>query len=294
MEVFVRSMTGFGRGAGQTKTVQVVAEIKTVNHKYHDLSVKLPASYQSMEPDLREMILASVTRGKVDFFLKDLSPARSRTVQINEELITEYLKASKKASTRFKIKGELSIETLLRMPDVLSVVEEERQESEQKKAVMEAVQEALKALEKMRQSEGSRLGKDMLERAREISNVVQQIRSRHKAVMAEKLKAFREKIAEFLPEPLQDQMRLSTEESVTLQRHDIAEELTRLDSHLEALQETLKDKGSVGRKLDFLIQEMNREANTVGSKSADSKMAQNVVRLKELLEQLREQIQNIE
>ncbi len=290
----MRSMTGFGRGAGQTKSVQVVAEIKTVNHKYHDLSVKLPSSYQSMEPEVREMILSSVTRGKVDFFLKDLSPARPKTVQINEELITEYLKAAKKAATRFKIKGEISVESLLRMPDVLSVVEEERQESEQKKALLEAVQEALKALEKMRQSEGARLGKDLLERARDISGVVQQIRGRHKAVMVEKLKAFRDKIGEFLPEPLQDQMRLSTEEGITLQRHDIAEELTRLDSHLEALQETLKDKGSVGRKLDFLIQEMNREANTVGSKSADSKMAQSVVRLKELLEQLREQIQNIE
>ncbi len=290
----MRSMTGFGRGTGQTKSVNVVAEIKTVNHKYHDLSVKLPAAYQSMEPEVRELILASVTRGKVDFFLKDLSPSRDKTVQINETLITEYLKAARKASARFKLKGDLSIETLLRMPDVLSVVEEERQESEQKKAVLEAVQEALKALEKMRQAEGGRLGKDLLERARDISGVVQQIRGRHKAVMAEKLKAFRERIAEFLPEPLQDQMRLATEESVTLQRHDISEELTRLDSHLEALQETLKDKGSVGRKLDFLIQEMNREANTVGSKSADSKMAQSVVRLKELLEQLREQIQNIE
>ncbi|HJT23653.1 MAG TPA: YicC/YloC family endoribonuclease, partial [bacterium] len=269
-------------------------EIKTVNHKYHDLSVKLPSAYQSMEPEVREMILSAVTRGKVDFFLKDLSPARNKTVQINEGLITEYLKSAKKAAARFKIKGELSVEALLRFPDVLSVVEEERQESEQKKAVVEAVQEALKALEKMRQSEGARLGKDMLERAKDISGVVQQIRSRHKAVMGEKLKAFREKIAGFLPEPLQDQMRLSTEEGITLQRHDIAEELTRLDSHLEALQETLKDKGSVGRKLDFLIQEMNREVNTVGSKSADSKMAQSVVRLKELLEQIREQIQNIE
>lgn len=290
----MRSMTGFGRGSGQTKSVQVVAEVKTVNHKYHDLSVKLPSAYQSMEPEVREMILSAVTRGKVDFFLKDLSPARPKTVQINEDLITEYLKSAKKASARFKIKGELSVEALLRMPDVLSVVEEERQESEQKRAVGEAVQEALKALEKMRQSEGSRLAKDLLDRAKDISGVVQQVRTRHKAVMAEKLRAFREKIAEFLPEPLQDQMRLSTEEGITLQRHDIAEELTRLDSHLEALQETLKDKGSVGRKLDFLIQEMNREVNTVGSKSADSKMAQSVVRLKELLEQLREQIQNIE
>jgi uncharacterized protein (TIGR00255 family) len=290
----MRSMTGFGRGVGQNKSVHVVAEIKTVNHKYHDLAVKLPSTYQSMEPEVRELILASVTRGKVDFFLKDLSPARPKTVQVNEPLITEYLKAAKKAAGHFKLKGELSIETILKMPDVLSVEEEERSEADQKKALNEAVQEALKALEKMRQSEGTRLGKDMLERARDISGVVQQLRQRHKIIMAEKLKAFREKIAEFLPQPLQDQMRLSTEESVTIQRHDIAEELTRLDSHLEALQETLKEKNSVGRKLDFLIQEMNREANTVGSKSADSKMAQNVVRLKELLEQLREQIQNIE
>ena len=290
----MRSMTGFGRGTGQSKSARVVAEIKTVNHKYHDISVKLPTAFQFMEPEIRDLILTSVTRGKVDFFLKDLSPARPRTVQINEQLITEYLKAAKKASARFKIKGELTVENLLRMPDVLSVVEEDRQEGEQKKAVVESVQEALKALEKMRQSEGARLGKDMLERARDISNVVQQVRQRHKTVMGEKIRAFKEKISEYLPSPLQDQARVSTEESVTLQRHDIAEELTRLDSHLEALRETLGDKGSVGRKLDFLIQEMNREANTVGSKSADSKMAQSVVRLKELLEQLREQIQNIE
>lgn len=290
----MRSMTGFGRGEGQSKSAHVVAEIKTVNHKYHDISVKLPGAFQFMEPEVRELILASVTRGKVDFFLKDLSPARTKTVQINEELITEYLKAAKKASARFKIKGELSVESLLRMPDVLSVVEEERQEGEQKKAVLGAVQESLRALEKMRQSEGARLGKDLLERGKEIGNVVQQIRQRHKAVIGEKWKSFREKIAEYLPESLQEQARLSTEESVMIQRHDIAEELTRLDSHLEALRETLGDKGSVGRKLDFLIQEMNREANTIGSKSADAKMAQGVVRLKELLEQLREQIQNIE
>ncbi len=287
-------MTGFGRGVGQNKSVHVVAEIKTVNHKYHDLAVKLPSAFQSMESEVRELILDSVTRGKVDFFLKDLSPARPKTVRVNDPLITEYLKAAKKTAGHFKLKGELSIETVLKMPDVLSVEEEERSEADQKKALNEAVQEALKALEKMRQSEGARLSKDMLERARDISAVVQQLRQRHKIIMLEKLKAFREKIAEFLPEPLQDQMRLSTEESVAIQRHDIAEELTRLDSHLEALQETLKEKNSVGRKLDFLIQEMNREANTVGSKSADSKMAQNVVRLKELLEQLREQIQNIE
>src|SRR6185369_14560040 len=143
--------------------------------------------------------------------------AREKTVQLNEPLINEYLKASKKAAAKFKLKGELSVESLLRMPDVLQVVEEERQEQDQKKAVVEAVQEALRALEKMRQSEGARLGKDMLDKAKDISQVVQQIRHRHKMVVADKVKAFREKISEFVPEPLIDQMRLATEESVTIQ-----------------------------------------------------------------------------
>jgi uncharacterized protein (TIGR00255 family) len=290
----MRSMTGFGRGMGESKSVQVAVEIKTVNHKFHDISAKLPSSFQFLESDIRELILTSVTRGKVDVFLKELSPERGKTIWLNEELAHEYLKISKKASSKFKLKGELSIESLLKMPDILKVVEEERQEQDQKKAALAAVEEGLKALEKMRQSEGARLGKDMLDKAREIAQVVQQVRQRHKVVMMEKVKLFREKVAEFLPEPLIDQTRLATEESVTIQRHDIAEELTRLDSHLTALQDTLKEKGSVGRKLDFLIQEMNREANTIGSKSADAKMAQSVVRLKELLEQIREQIQNIE
>ncbi len=290
----MRSMTGFGRGSAQVKSVQVVAEVKTVNHKYHDISLKIPTSYQYLESDMRELILASVTRGKVDVFLKDLSPIRAKTVEVNEALLSEYLKAVHQSSKKLKLSGTLSMESLLRLPDVLVVSEAERPEAEQKKATAEALEEALKALDKMRQAEGARLAKDMLERAKEISQVVQQGRLRHKAAVAEKIKAFREKMAEYLTAPLLDQIRLSTEEGVLLQRHDIAEELTRLESHLQALQEATKEKGAVGRKLDFLIQEMNRETNTIGSKSSDAKMAQSVVRMKELLEQIREQIQNIE
>jgi uncharacterized protein (TIGR00255 family) len=287
-------MTGFGRGSAQVKSVQVVAEVKTVNHKYHDISLKIPSSYQYLETDLREMILASVTRGKVDLFLKDLSTARTKTVQVNEDLLAEYLKAAHHASKKLKLTGTLSVESLLRLPDVLVVGEAERPEADQKKAAAQALEEALKALDKMRQAEGARLAKDMLERAKEIGQVVQQVRARHKASVAEKIKMFKDKIAEYLPEPLLDQTRLSTEEAVLLQRHDIAEELTRLESHLQALQDAAKEKGAIGRKLDFLIQEMNRETNTIGSKSSDAKMAQSVVRMKELLEQIREQIQNIE
>jgi uncharacterized protein (TIGR00255 family) len=290
----MRSMTGFGRGSGKSKGTQVSAEIKTVNHKYHDLSIKLPGAFQFLEPQVRDLVLSSVTRGKVDLFVKDLSSSGARQVSVDEDLVAEYLKAVRKATGRFKLKGDLTVEGLLKLPDVLSVIEPERKEDDLRKALLEAVGEALKALEKMRQAEGGRLAKDLLTRSAEIRGVVEGLRSRHKVSQAEKIKAFKEKVAAFLPEPLLDQARLSTEEAVQIQRLDIAEELTRLDSHLEALAEAIKEKGPVGRKFDFLLQEMNREANTTGSKSSDSKMAQGVVRLKELLEQMREQIQNIE
>ncbi len=290
----MRSMTGFGRGTGQAKTVRVVAEIKTVNHKYHDISMKIPPSFQFLEPEVREMILSSVTRGKVDLFLKDLSSGKTRTVRINEDLVDEYLHLAKQVGRKFKLKGELSIEALIKMPEVLMTAEPEGRETEQRKAVQEAVRSALKALEKMRQSEGARLGKDMTDRVKELADLVQHLRQQHKAVLSEKIKIFREKVTGFLPEPLQDQARLSTEEAIQLQHLDISEELTRLDSHLVEFQAALRSKESIGRKLDFLIQEMNREVNTIGSKSGDAKMAHAVVRLKELSEQLREQIQNIE
>ncbi len=290
----MRSMTGFGRGEGQSKLARIVAEIKTVNHKYHDISLKIPPSFQFLEPELRELILTSVTRGKVDLFLKDLSSGKTRTVGINEELVEDYLQLAKQVARKFKLKGELSIESLIKLPDVMTSSEPEGRELEQRKAALEAVRSALKALDKMRQSEGARLGKDMVDRVKELSGLVQQLRNQHKTVLAEKIKLFREKITTFLPEPLQDQARLSTEEGIQLQRLDISEELTRLDSHLVEFQSALKSKDSVGRKLDFLIQEMNREVNTIGSKAGDAKMAHAVVRLKELMEQLREQIQNIE
>jgi len=290
----MRSMTGFGRGTGQSKTVRVVAEIKTVNHKFHDMAMKLPGAYQFLEPDLRDLVLASVARGKVDCFLKDLGPSAEKAITINEEVLGGYLKAARAAAKKFKLKGDISAEAILRFPDVLQVAETERPEPDMRKAARAAVQEALKALDKMRAAEGARLGKDMANRSHEVQRLILQIRDRHKTLMGEKIKLMRDRISEFLPEPLLDQVRLATEEGILLQRHDIAEELTRLGSHVEALLEALKEKGAIGRRLDFLLQEMNREANTIGSKSSDAQLAHHVVRLKETLEQVREQIQNLE
>jgi uncharacterized protein (TIGR00255 family) len=290
----MRSMTGFGRGQGRSKDVQVVAEIKTVNHKYHDLSMKFPGTYQFLEPEVRDLILSSVSRGKVDCFLKDLGPSANRHIEVDEEMLAGYLKAARGAAKKFKLKGELPVEALLRMPDVLKVVEKERPEADMKKAVKEAVAAALAALDKMRSAEGARLVKDLTRRSDEIRRLAASIKERHQKAVTDKVKTLREKVSAFLPEPLVDQIRLATEEGVLLQRHDISEELTRLASHVEALLEALKEKGSVGRRLDFLLQEMNREANTIGSKCSDAAMAHDVVRLKESLEQIREQIQNLE
>jgi len=290
----MRSMTGFGRGQGRSKDVQVVVEIKTVNHKYHDLSLKLPGTYQFLEPEVRDLILASVTRGKVDCFLKDTGSSSARQVEVDEEVLAGYLKAARSAAKKFKLKGDLPVEALLRMPDVMRVAEKERPDADMKKALREAVAMALKALDKMRSAEGGRLVHDLTARSGEIRRLTASIKERHLKAVTDKVKTLREKVAEFLPEPLVDQIRLATEEGVLLQRHDITEELTRLASHVEALLEALKEKGAVGRRLDFLLQEMNREANTIGSKCYDAAMAHDVVRLKETLEQVREQIQNLE
>jgi uncharacterized protein (TIGR00255 family) len=290
----MRSMTGLGRGSGRSKAAQLVAEIKTVNHKFHDVSVKLPGTCQFLEPEIRDLILGSVTRGKVDLYLRDLSPGAARRVTVNEDVLESTLKAARGAARKFKLKGDIPAEAILRMSDVMQVVEGEKPEADFRKAARSAVAAALHALDKMRASEGARLAKDMTARSTEVYRLIASIRERHKALMVEKVKALREKVAEFLPEPLQDQVRLATEEGILLQRHDITEELTRLSSHVEALLEALKEKGAVGRRLDFLLQEMNREANTIGSKTSDAPQAHHVVRLKETLEQVREQIQNIE
>lgn len=290
----MRSMTGFGRGQGRSKDVQVVAEIKTVNHKFHELSMKFPGTYQFLETEVRDLILTSVTRGKVDCFLKDVGSTSKRQVEIDEEVLAGYLKAARGAGKKFKLKGDLPMEALLRMPDVMRVVEKEQSEADMRKAVREAVLMALKALDKMRGAEGNRLAHDLTVRSVEVRRLAASISERHKKAVADKVKALRAKVAEYLPEPLVDQIRMATEEGVLLQRHDITEELTRLASHVEALLEALKEKGAVGRRLDFLLQEMNREANTIGSKCSDADMAHDVVRLKETLEQVREQIQNLE
>lgn len=291
----MRSMTGFGRGQGRAKDVQVVVELKTVNHKFHELSLKMPGTYQFLEMEVRDLILASVSRGKVDVFLKEIGGTSAHhQVEVDEEVLSGYLQAARGAAKKFKLKGDLPMDSILRMPDVLKVVEKERSESDMRKAVREAVTSALKALDKMRLAEGTRLAKDLAQRSDEVSRLAASLKDRHQKAVAEKVKTLREKVAAFLPEPLVDQIRLATEEGVLLQRHDISEELTRLGSHVTALLDALKEKGAVGRRLDFLLQEMNREANTIGSKCADAAMAHDVVRLKETLEQVREQIQNLE
>lgn len=287
-------MTGFGRGSGQAAGIHLVAEIKTVNHKYHDFFIKLPYAFQFLETELRDLILASVTRGKVDCFVKDVSEPAPKKVAVNETLLASYIAILHKASKKFRLKGELTPESLLRLPDVMCLTETERREPDMRKAATAAVASALKGLETMRASEGERLKKDFLSRIKEILSLTAEIKTRHKISLEEKVKALKAKVSQWIGEKAVDAQRMSTEEGLQLTRFDISEELTRLASHLTEMGVILKEKGVVGRRLDFLLQEMNREANTVGSKCQDASMAHSVVKLKESLEQLREQVQNVE
>jgi uncharacterized protein (TIGR00255 family) len=249
----MRSMTGFGRGSGAAMGVNLVAEIKTVNHKYHDFSIKLPYAFQFLETELRDLILGAVTRGKVDCFVKDVSPAAPKKVTVNEPLLSGYIAALHKASKKFRLKGELTPESLLRLPDVMGLVETERREPEMRKAARAAVAAALKGLERMRSSEGERLKRDFLSRIREILSLAAELKVKHKSSLEVKVKAVREKVAEWIGGNAVDAQRMSTEEGLLLTRFDISEELTRLASHLEEMGDILKEKASVGRRLDFLL-----------------------------------------
>lgn len=290
----MRSMTGFGRASAKVGSAEAAVEVKTVNHKFTDISVKVPGSFQFLEGAIRDRVRARVTRGKVDVFVKDLRPLREKRVLVNEKLAAEYLAALRRAFRKLKGKGEIPVDRVLFLPEVLIVADAEASERDLSACVIAALDKALSALSAMREAEGKRLRKDLAARLQEAAAVVRNIRVRHRASLQEKVKVFRDKVGEWVPSALQDAPRLATEEAVLLQRYDVSEELTRLDSHFAEAEAALREKGAVGRRLDFLVQEMNREANTIGSKCADPQITYSVVRLKELFEQFREQIQNVE
>ncbi len=293
----MKSMTGYGRGECAAKGVHITVELNTVNRKQAEVSLGIPPALESIEPELRDMILASISRGRVNGRVALQHSGASRTVSnaVNEEQAMAYRRELVRLAKSLKMPDNLSLETLLRLPGVLEPSEPTLDGKAFRAPAKRALGQALEALQAMREKEGTNLGRDLAKRLAGLRRVARRVARRAPAV----LKQHRERLIERLNNanvetPGADDERLLREMVYYTDRMDITEELTRLDSHFAQLEQCLRVTQPVGRKLDFLAQEMFREINTIGSKANDGVISGEVVTLKTELEKIREQVQNVE
>ncbi len=291
----VSSMTGYGRGEALKENISVVVELRSVNHRYFEFSSRVPRGYAFLEDKLKTFCQQRITRGKVDLFLTlDVSVSDNVVIEINHSLASGYVNAIKELSETYEINDGLSAINLSRFPDLFTVKSQAIDEDTVWSVVEEATSFALDGFTAMRAKEGKKLYDDVKSRVETILEKVAFVEERS----PETVKAYREKletrIREMLADAMVDEGRLLTETAIFADKVAVAEETVRLRSHIKQLMELLESDIAVGRKLDFIVQEMNREANTIGSKAQDIEIAHTVVDIKAEIEKIREQIQNIE
>lgn len=291
----INSMTGFGRFEGQINGRGINLEIKSVNHRYLEFSCRITRGYSFLEEKIKSYITSKISRGKVDMFVSITEPEDTPAdVQINHNLAEGYIKAMKELEERYGIKNEVTSVDVGRYPDVLTVNKAAEDEDVVWNDVKEAIDSALEGFTAMRKNEGERLKADVLNRASVIMDIVSKIEKRSPETVKEYQSRLKDKIEELLQSKEYDEQRVITEVAIFADKIAVDEETVRLRSHFDQLNIYLNEDKPVGRSIDFLIQEMNREANTIGSKVKDAELAQMVVKIKNEIEKIREQVQNIE
>ena len=291
----IRSMTGFGREHAIINGREILAEIKSVNHKYFEFSAKLHRSYSYLEPRLKTLLKEKITRGKVELSLSVYNiDVKDTTVRINENIAAGYIEAVRKAAPDLGLTDNLCATDLFRIPDVFTVIKEEEDEEAIWQDISLVVNAALDKFVAMREAEGAALKADVLEKAANIEQMVGKIEQ----YSPESTEMYRKKLEDKMKEVLEsteiDEQRILLEAAIFSEKTAVDEETVRLRSHIAQLREMMESEKEIGRKIDFLIQEINRETNTIGSKSADIRITRLVVDMKSEIEKIREQIQNIE
>ena len=289
------SMTGYGRSQQLIGGRDITVELRAVNHRYFECSVRTPRSYSYLEEKLKSYVQSRVSRGKIDVGVTIQNVEIAATeVQINEPLAEAYLTALREMGKKLDIKDDVTVTAMARFADIFSVRRVQEDEDEIWALVQQVAEEAVDRFLEMRAVEGERLKQDILSRGAHIGEMVEAVKQRS----PETLKNYRERLYQKLREVLEDRQiddaRVLTEAAVFADRIAVDEETVRLESHLLSLEQILNSEGAVGRKLDFLVQEINREANTIGSKAQDLEIARVVVDIKSEVEKIREQVQNIE
>lgn len=291
----IKSMTGFGRGHKLLNGRDITVEIRAVNHRYYEFSARIPRSMGFAEEKLKSMLQGRISRGKVEVsVLVCNTEAADEKITINREIVREYVDALRSVREEFSLKDDLALSNVLRIPDAFTVVKTETDEEQLWQDIKSAAEEALERFISMRETEGERMKQDIASRLDRIEEWVGIIEERSPAIVEEYRKRLYDKMCEVLNSANIDESRILMEAGIFSEKTAVDEETVRLRSHIAQFRTMLESGEPVGRKLDFLVQEMNRETNTIGSKVQDIEVTRIVVDQKSEIEKIREQIQNIE
>ena len=291
----IKSMTGYGRAVESVNGREFTVELRSVNNRYLDCSVRLPRILSFAEDAVKQAVKQSVSRGKVDVFISVHTEGGEETqVSLNATVLEGYLTAMRRMVTEFGVADDISVSTLSRLPEVFSIEKPEVDEEQLLADMMGVVTKALEGYDAMRTTEGQALDRDLRSRGQTILELVAQVEQGNAQTVVDYRARLEAKLQEVLANTAIDESRILTEAAIFADKVAVDEETVRLRSHLEQMNTMLTGGGAVGRKLDFLLQEMNREANTIVSKCTDVKLARIVVDIKAELEKIREQTQNIE
>ena len=291
----IKSMTGYGGAKGEVDAIAVTAELKSVNNRYLDVSVRLPKSCLFAEEAVRSAVADTISRGKVDVFITvDTSQAEEAVIRVNDNLAGAYLKAVKDTAEKFGLDGDISALSLVRFPEVLSTDKTDVGRDAVSGAILSVLAQALKEFDAMRTREGEKLREDIEGKLCTLEAMVAKIEQRSPQTVTEYREKLLARMQEVLADAAVDESRILQEAAIYADKVAVDEEMVRLKSHIAQFRLLLAAGSPVGRKLDFLVQERNREANTTGSKCADSDIARTVIDMKAELEKIREQIQNME
>jgi len=291
----IKSMTGYGRAVETVNGREFTVELRSVNNRYLDCTVKMPRSLSFAEDAVKQAVKASVSRGKVDVFITVKSEGgEDTTVSLNRSVLEGYLAAMRQMVTDYGVQDDISVSTVSRLPEVFTVEKPEIDEEQLLADLLSVVKKALGNYDTMRSTEGAALDADLRGRGQTILTLVAQVEQGNAQTVIDYRARLEAKLREVLASTTIEESRILTEAAIFADKVAVDEETVRLRSHLEQMNAMLTGGGAVGRKLDFLLQEMNREANTIGSKCTDVKLARIVVDIKAELEKIREQTQNIE
>ena len=292
----VKSMTSFGRASNEEGSKHLFSvEMKSVNSRYLDVNVRLPKSIISLEEEIRKLVNSKLSRGKVDIFINQKSYSQGEGVaKLNLKLAESYFNCLKEIEKNLEVKNDITVTQIARFPDVINVVEEEDSIEEIWTFIKPLINSSLEMMDSMRIVEGEKLKEDILIKLKEIEEIVLNIEKIADTVPNTYKKKLELKLKDLLDGVEVDEARIAQEVAIIADKSAVDEEITRLNSHLNQMRITFEEGGQIGRKLDFIIQEMNREANTIASKSSDMDMTNYVINIKNLIEKIREQVQNIE